>query len=146
VLGEVHAIQGTIAKRFLDPHDIRNDPDAGGGALYDLGSYVISACNLILGRPPLRVVAAMERDPEFRVDRLSTALLDYGDAHASFTAATQSGTSARGTHQQLSVLGSEGWLRCDFPLPAPVRRAATSTWATRRASAPSRRGRPRRSR
>ena len=114
-IGRVTAVQGTIARQFLDPRDIRNDPAAGGGALYDMGSYAVSACNLVLRRSPLRVVAALERDPDFGIDRLSTALLDYGAAHASFTVATQSGTSSWGTHQQLSVLGSDGWLRCDFP-------------------------------
>ena len=50
----------------------------GGGALYDLGSYAISACSPAFGRAPDRVVAAIDRDPEFGVDRLSTAFLDYG--------------------------------------------------------------------
>jgi predicted dehydrogenase len=42
-------------------------------------------------------------------------MLDYGGRHAMFTVATQSGPSAWGTHQQLSVLGAKGWLRLDFP-------------------------------
>ena len=114
-IGAVRAVQCTLAKQFLDPTDIRNDPERGGGALYDLGTYAISACSAALGRAPNRVIAALDRDPEFRVDRLSTALLDYGDAHASFTVGLQSGPSGWATHQQFSVLGSDGWLRCDFP-------------------------------
>jgi len=114
-IGRPLAIQGTIAKQFLDPADIRNQPGLGGGATYDLGTYVIAACNLVFGRAPLRVSAAMEFDPSFGVDRLVTALLDYGDGHASFTASSQGGTSAWGTHQQFSVLGSDGWLRSTFP-------------------------------
>jgi predicted dehydrogenase len=113
-IGSVRAVHATLAKQFLDPADVRNNPD-GGGALYDLGSYAISACNLIFKRPPRRVVAALERDPRFGIDRLSGALLDYGDSHAAFTVATQSGPSGWGTHQHLSVLGSAGWLRFDFP-------------------------------
>jgi len=113
-IGEVRAVQATLAKQFLDPADVRNDPAAGGGALYDLGSYAISACNLVFGRPPVRVVAALERDPAFGIDRLSSALLDYGDRHAAFTVGTQAGSNAWGTHQQFSVLGSAGWLRMNF--------------------------------
>ncbi len=60
-------------------------------------------------------MATLERDPGFGIDRLTSALLDYGDSHAAFTVATQSGPSAWGTHQQLSVLTSQGWLRFDFP-------------------------------
>ena len=114
-IGRPLAVQATIAKRFLDPNDIRNDPSLGGGATYDLGPYVIGACNLVFGRPPIRVLATMDRDPDFGVDRLSTALLDYGDAQASFTASSQGGTAAWATHQQFSVLGSTGWLRSNFP-------------------------------
>lgn len=113
-IGEVRAVHITLAKQFLDPADVRNDPAAGGGALYDLGSYAISACNLVFGRPPVRVVAALERDPAFGIDRLTSALLDYGDRHAAFTVGTQAGSSAWGTHQQFSVLGSQGWLRMNF--------------------------------
>jgi predicted dehydrogenase len=113
-IGAPRAIQGTLAKQFFDPGDIRNDPDRGGGALYDLGSYCISAASAIFRRAPGRVIAALDRDPVFGVDRLSTAILDYGDGHASFTVGTQSGP-ATGAHQQFSILGANGWLRCDFP-------------------------------
>lgn len=115
VIGPVRAVHATLAKQFLDPADVRNNPAAGGGAMYDLGSYAISACNLVFKRQPKRVVAALEQDPVFGIDRLSTALLDYGDCHAAFTVATQAGPSAWATHQQLSVLGATGWLRMDFP-------------------------------
>ncbi|HET7678934.1 MAG TPA: Gfo/Idh/MocA family oxidoreductase [Xanthobacteraceae bacterium] len=114
-IGRPIAVQGTIAKRFLDPKDIRNKPDGGGGAAYDLGIYVISACNMVFKRGPIRVTAAIDRDPQFGIDRLTTVLLDYGDAHATLTASSQGGTEAWATHQQFSVLGSHGWLRSTFP-------------------------------
>jgi predicted dehydrogenase len=114
-IGPVRAVHATLAKQFFDPADIRNIPDAGGGALYDLGSYAISACNLIFNRAPVRVIATIERDPAFGIDRLSSALLDYGDRHALLTVATQSGPAAWATSQTLNVLGGTGWLRCDFP-------------------------------
>src|SRR4030095_11657710 len=57
----------------------------------------------------------IDRDPAFGIDRLSTALLDYGAAHATFSVGTQAGPSAWGTHQQLTVLGATGWLRFNFP-------------------------------
>jgi predicted dehydrogenase len=104
-----------LAKQFLDPADVRNNPAAGGGALYDLGSYAINGLNLVCGRPPLRVAALAEHDPRFGIDRLTSALLDYGDAHATLTVASQAGPAAWATHQQLSVLGTRGWLRLNFP-------------------------------
>lgn len=56
-----------------------------------------------------------ELSSKFGIDRLSTAILDYGDAHSTFTVSTQGGADAWATHQLFSVLGSHGWLRCNFP-------------------------------
>ena len=115
-IGEVRSAHLTMAMQFLDPNDIRNSPELGGGSLYDMGGYVISACRMIFGREPDRVIAAVDRDPDTGVDRLSTAILDYGGAHAAITVSIRSGPAGRGSHQLLSVLGSTGWLRLDYPL------------------------------
>ncbi|MEJ8815258.1 hypothetical protein WKW77_29620 [Variovorax ureilyticus] len=53
----------------------------------------------------------------FGIDRLTSALLDYGDRRAAFTVGTPAGSDAWGAHQQLSVLGSKGWLRMNFAFP-----------------------------
>jgi predicted dehydrogenase len=113
-IGPIVAAQSTIAKRFMDPGDIRNNPD-GGGALLDLGSYSISGFSLLFQRPPLRVLGVIDRDPQFGIDRLTTAILDYGGAQAVLQVGSQSGTDGWGTHQSLSILGGAGWLRLDFP-------------------------------
>lgn len=115
-IGEARAAHITMAMQFHDPNDIRNNPELGGGALYDMGGYVISALKMIFGRDPVRVLATLERDPVMRIDRLTTAVLDYGDAQGVFTISTQAGPNGRGSHQLLSVLGSTGWLRADYPL------------------------------
>lgn len=115
LIGPVRAAHGIMAKQFFNPKDIRNNPAAGGGGVYDLGSYVISACNMLFKRAPVRVVAALDIDPVFAIDRLSSALLDYGDAHAAFTVATQSGGDSWGSQQHLAVLCARGWLRFNFP-------------------------------
>jgi predicted dehydrogenase len=46
---------------------------------------------------------------------LTSALLDYGTAHASLTVASQAGPGGWATHQQLTALGARGWLRLNFP-------------------------------
>ena len=114
-IGRVMSLHGTLAKRFLNPDDIRNNPALGGGALYDLGAYVIAACNRVFRRAPERVTAAIQTDPDCGIDGLTSVMMDYGDAHACFTVSMRGGTDAWGTHQQFSLLGSEGWLRADFP-------------------------------
>jgi predicted dehydrogenase len=124
-IGAPVSAHGMLAKQFFDPSDIRNNPLLGGGALYDLGSYAISGFNLIFGRAPLRVTGVIDHDPAFGVDRLTTAILDYGDAQATLTVSSQAGGTSWATQQHLSVLGAQGWLRCDFPYaqarPTPCR-------------------------
>ena len=114
-IGRVCGMQAVMARQILDPSDPRNDPAPGGGALYALGCDVTAAFGEVMQRAPVRVLAAMERDPVFGTDRLSTALFDYGDAQATFTVSTQAGSDAWDSHQGLTILGSKGWLRCDFP-------------------------------
>ena len=113
-IGEVRAAHGLLARHFNDPTDIRNNVSLGGGALYDLGTYAVSACNQVFCGSPRSVVAKIERDPSYGTDRLTTAILDYPSGQATVTVGTQSGP-AQSTHQQFSVLGTTGWLRCDFP-------------------------------
>lgn len=52
VLGEVRAIQGDLfAFREFDPNDRLFDPALGGGAVLDLGVYVISFAQQFMGAP-----------------------------------------------------------------------------------------------
>jgi len=127
-IGRIRSMHATLAKRFMDPADIRNDPRAGGGALYDLGSYTLSAANIVFQGPPARVLATLDRCPDFGIDRLTSAVLDYGDRHALFTVGTQSGTAAWGTHQQLSVMGERGWMRFEFPFAHARPTACALEW------------------
>lgn len=41
-IGTPRAVQRTFAWQCLDPNDIPNDPERGGGALNDIGSYTVS--------------------------------------------------------------------------------------------------------
>ena len=60
VLCEKRAVQAALAKQFLASAGLRNDSARGGGALYDLGSHALSACNAEFGKPPRRVIAAVD--------------------------------------------------------------------------------------
>lgn len=119
-IGEIRSVQATLALCNLDPDDIRNRPDSGGGALYDLGSYAIVGCRYVFACEPTHVVAALDRDPTFGTDRLSTALLKFPTGHASFTVTSQGGPDTGGTHQHFGIVGSKGWMRCEFPFSHAV--------------------------
>ena len=79
-LGAVSAIQTFFSYRLLDPANVRNRPPGGGG-LYDIGCYAILTARYIFGAEPTRVVATLDRDPNFQTDRLGSAIVEFpGDA------------------------------------------------------------------
>ena len=109
-LGQVRAVQGVFAYFNHDPLDIRNQRETGGGGVYDIGCYPTVISRFIFDSEPVRVNALMEHDPTFGTDRLATAILDFSDGQASFICSTQ---VAR--HQGLAILGTDAWLRVEFP-------------------------------
>jgi predicted dehydrogenase len=86
-----------------DPATIRNDPARGGGALLDIGCYPVLVARWLFGAEPRRVLALVEYDPRFGVDRLTSAVLDFGTGTGTFTCSTQ-----LASFQQVQVVGTEG--------------------------------------
>ena len=110
-LGKIQATQGLYTYFNRDPNDIRNrDPELGGGGTYDLGCYTTAVSRYIFQAEPIRVIAAMQKDPSFGTDRLSSVILEFPDGHGTWTISTQ---SAR--YQGLTILGEKGWMRPEIP-------------------------------
>ncbi|HKI56815.1 MAG TPA: Gfo/Idh/MocA family oxidoreductase [Trueperaceae bacterium] len=113
-IGELRTIQSFFSYFKLDPDNIRNRADIGGGGLMDIGCYNISLSRYLYDAEPLRVVATVELDPELRVDRLSSAILDFGRGTSTFTCSTQ-----LAPHQSVDVFGTEGRVSLEIPFNAP---------------------------
>jgi predicted dehydrogenase len=115
-LGELRAIQVFFSYFNNDAQNIRNQIDVGGGALYDIGCYAITAGRFLFDAEPLRVVSLMDRDPEFGTDRLVSGLLDFGQGRRlDFTVATQ--TVA---YQRVQVIGTQQRMELEIPFNAPL--------------------------
>jgi predicted dehydrogenase len=113
-IGELRAVQVFFTYFNDDPGNIRNQPDAGGGALYDIGCYAVLAGRYLFGSEPQRAVALVDRDPQLGTDRLTSAMLDFGvGRQACFTVSTQ---SAR--FQRVQVLGTQGRIELCIPFNA----------------------------
>src|SRR5690349_5935353 len=65
-IGELRAVQVLFSYFNKDPRNIRNMADIGGGALYDIGCYPITVARFVFDAEPQRVLALIDRDPEFR--------------------------------------------------------------------------------
>jgi predicted dehydrogenase len=113
-IGELRAMVGVFSYFNDDPANIRNAPAMGGGALLDIGCYLINTSRFVTGREPVRVAGAVERDPRFHVDRLTSMLLDYGDVHLVGTCSTQ-----MVYYQNMRILGTRGLIDIRIPFNAP---------------------------
>jgi predicted dehydrogenase len=114
-LGRLVAIQSLFTYHNVDPDNVRNMADIGGGAAYDIGCYPIVVGRYIFGAEPVRVAAVIDRDPEFRTDRTTSAVIDFGEGrHLTFTVSTQATP-----YQRVNILGTGGRLEIQIPFNAP---------------------------
>jgi predicted dehydrogenase len=116
-IGPLRALTCTFAYFNEDPANVRHVPEFGGGALLDIGCYPVTVSRFLFEAEPLRVLAALERDPRFGTDRLASALLDFGTGQATFTCATQ-----LVPYQRVQVLGARGRIEVEVPFNAPADR------------------------
>ena len=79
-IGELQAIQARFTYYNVDPHNIRNVADYGGGGVMDIGCYPINVARWFFGGEPTRVTAAVRRDPTFGTDVLASAVLEFDAA------------------------------------------------------------------
>ena len=110
-LGKILSTQGIFSYSNKDSGNIRNIASCGGGAILDIGCYTVSSSRFLMGAEPKRVAATLIRDPVFKTDILSSAILDYGEGRAStFTISTQ-----MYPYQRVTALGTSGALSVEVP-------------------------------
>ena len=115
VLGDLRAIHSFFSFTNLDPENIRNKPETGGGALLDIGVYPTVISRFLFEAEPERAFALIERDPTFGTDRLASAILDFGAGRRSdFTVSTQVAP-----YQRVQVVGTRARLEIEIPFNAP---------------------------
>jgi predicted dehydrogenase len=114
-LGEVRAIQTFFSYFLLDPGNVRNQADIGGGGMMDIGCYAIATARYIFGAEPLRVAALIDRDPAMGIDRMASALMEFpGARHLTFTCSTQ-----LTPQQRVTIVGTKARLEILIPFNAP---------------------------
>ena len=114
-IGPLQTVQSWFSYYNDDPRNIRNIADAGGGALLDIGCYLINLSRMLFGAEPERVEAAILRDPDMEVDVLTSGLLVFpGGGTATFTCSTRSESD-----QRVHIYGTEGWISVGIPFNIP---------------------------
>lgn len=112
-IGELRVVESHFSYINMDPENIRNRVDVGGGALMDIGCYPISASRWLFGMEPKRALSLVERDPNFGTDRFSSAILEFDSGRATLTCATQ-----MNRFQWINIIGTTGRISLDIPYTA----------------------------
>jgi predicted dehydrogenase len=112
-IGELRAVQVRFMFHNVDPANIRNIAEYGGGAMMDIGCYAINVARWFLGEPD-SVAAFVRRDDAFGTDVLASAILDFDGRQASFVVSTQLEPD-----QRVHLLGTAGRLEVEIPFNIP---------------------------
>jgi predicted dehydrogenase len=116
-IGDLRAVMTAFSYNNRDPKNIRNVEEWGGGALMDIGCYPIHLSRFLFGEEPTRALGLIDRDPEMRIDRLTSAVLDFPAGQAVFTCSTQ-----MVPYQRVQILGTRGRIEVEIPVNAPPNR------------------------
>ncbi len=113
-IGDLPLITGPFSYFNRDPTNVRNIAEWGGGALMDIGCYPITLSRMVFGEEPGRVLGLIERDPEFRTDRLTSAMLEFPSGQCAFSCSTQ-----LVPYQRMHLFGTRGRIEIEIPFNAP---------------------------
>jgi predicted dehydrogenase len=113
-IGQLRSVAGFFSYFNVNPANIRNIPEWGGGALMDIGCYPITGSRFIFGEEPVRAFGLIDRDPEMKTDRLTSAILHFPSGQCIFTCSTQLVPS-----QRMQFFGTRGRIEIEIPFNAP---------------------------
>jgi predicted dehydrogenase len=65
-IGVVRSVVGYFSYYLRDPQNVRNIFDYGGGALMDIGCYLVYTSRVVFGEEPTKVLGLTEADPKMR--------------------------------------------------------------------------------
>jgi predicted dehydrogenase len=109
-IGEIRNMHSVFSYYNVDPNNIRNMANIGGGGLLDIGCYCISISRFMFDEEPLRVSGTIDFDPEFKTDRLAAAVMEFKKGSATFCCSTQ-----MADHKHALIFGTEGKIELTNP-------------------------------
>jgi predicted dehydrogenase len=113
-IGELKTIHSFFSYYNVDPNNIRNKADIGGGGLMDIGCYNISLSRHIFNEEPIKILGLAEFDPDSNIDRLTSGILQFSKGTSIFTCSTQ-----LVPYQRANIFGTDARIEIEIPFNAP---------------------------
>lgn len=109
-IGDVRSVQACFGFTLTNPNgNIRLNPDLGGGALLDAGSYALSVIRLVMGCAPVKVMADATW-ADSGVDISTMATLYYADGRRAQLSCAMDAAN----HRRATIAGSAGTLETEY--------------------------------
>lgn len=109
-IGQLRQVDGVFTYHNVDPDNMRNQPDLGGGALRDIGVYPLVTTRLATGVEPARVQSRIQFSEQFDTDIHARITADFGEFELSFYCSTQ-----LALRQNMVFHGDKGWIEVHAP-------------------------------
>ena len=130
-IGRLRHLQGSFSFPLGPPPNVRWERELGGGALYDIGSYLVNACRWLAGEPTRVVAQARMRHG---VDSDGSMLLEFASSDGPISAELAYGFESAES-QKVELIGTTGSLV--IPKPFTAWHAETiSVWLSRHPADP----------
>jgi predicted dehydrogenase len=118
-IGDLQLVHGHFSYGRRSASDVRSRVEWGGGVLLDIGCYPITISRWMFGAEPVSAVSAIERDPDFGVDILTSGMMRFSAGHATFTVGGQ-----MTAYQRIGLYGERGRIDVEIPFtPSATTRA-----------------------
>lgn len=114
LIGRLRMVTGFFSYFLRDPVNVRNIVEYGGGGLMDIGCYPITLSRMLFGAEPLRVIGVIDCDPDMKIDRRTSAILQFPAGECTFTCSTQ-----LVPYQRMHLLGEHSRIEVQIPFNAP---------------------------
>ena len=109
-IGELRLVRGVLTTTTTAQHDIRLQPELGGGCLWDLGSYPVSFIRAVVGAEPVEVVGWQV------LGDTGVDLTFAGQMRFATGALGQFSCSFQGApHWEAELIGTHGMILLNFP-------------------------------
>lgn len=109
-IGTLKQVDAAFTYFNVDPGNMRNIPELGGGVIPDIGVYPTVVTRFATGKEPVRLEASVEFDPKFGTDRYASVRADFGSFELTFYISTQ-----MANRQTIAFHGDKGFIEVTAP-------------------------------
>lgn len=109
-IGSLRQVDASFTYFNVDPDNMRNRPELGGGVIPDIGVYPTVATRFATGEEPNKLQATIDYDPVFKTDRYASIRAEFESFELSFYISTQ-----LANRQTIAFHGDKGFIELSSP-------------------------------